>query len=41
VDRTEAVVAIDALARRGRFPPKHLLELRTAPARRPRRGSTG
>jgi Protein of unknown function (DUF559) len=27
LDRTEAVVAIDALARRGRFPPKELLAL--------------
>ena len=40
VDRTEAVVAIDALARRGRLPPKHLLELRTA-RRTARRGARG
>ena len=30
LDRTEAVVAVDALARRGRFPPDRLLEVRAA-----------
>ena len=30
LDRTEAVVAVDALARRGRFPPDRLLQVRAA-----------